>query len=109
MLPNTESAESIKMWQQLMQDVHPLVEKQLVKLALVMFTDAKACEIEIKLPEVVNIYMQPYDGFKGFYNKYIKRANKNHVDNAKSLAQTFQFWMPCDKQGKRPKIVVYWK
>ncbi len=108
-MDDPQTTESIKMWQQLMQDIHPVVEKQLVKLALVMFKDAKGCEIEIKLPEKVSIYLEPYGGFKYLYNKYIMRSYKNHLMYAKALAQTFQFWMPCNSEGKRPIIEVFWR
>lgn len=104
-----QTTESIRMWQQLMQDIHPVVEQQLIKLALVLFEDAKGCEIEIKLPEKVNIYLEPYGGFKGLYNKYFVKSSKNHIKHAKALAQTFQFWMPCSKEGKRPVIEVFWR
>jgi len=104
-----ETAENIKMWQKLMQEIHPIAQQQLIKLALVLFVDAQKCEIEIQLPEVVNVYLKGYPGIKGLYHKYIKKTYKKHKDNAKTLAETFQFWLPCGQTGKRPKIVVYWQ
>lgn len=110
MLAETQTTQGIKDWQQLMQSIHPLVEGELIRLALVLFVDAKGCEIEIDLPKKkVNIYLEPYGGFKGFYNKYILRLGKLHLKHAHRLAQTFQFWMPCDKEGKRPTIEIFWR
>jgi hypothetical protein len=109
-LPDDEkTVESIRMWQQLMQDIHPVVEKELIKLALVLFLDAKSCRIDIKLPEYVNIYMQPYTGFKYYYYKYIRQYNKSHEEWAKKLLKAVYFWMPCDRNGHRPKIQLFWE
>lgn len=110
MLIDTQSIEAIKDWQKLMYTVHPSVEQELIKLALVLFIDAKGCEIEIDLPnKKVNVYLEPYTGFKYLYNKYYLRLNKLHLDRAKRLAQTFQFWMPCSKDGSRPVIEIFWR
>lgn len=104
-----DSVENIRMWQQLMQDIHPVVQKELIKLALVLFLDASGCRIEIKLPEYVKIYLKPYSGLKYYYLKYIKKYNKHHQDWARRLLKTVHFWMPCDRNGLRPKIELFWE
>ncbi len=104
-----KTIESIKMWQQMMADIHPVVEKELVKLALVLFMDAQACTIEVKLPESVQIHLKPYTGIKKLYNKYIKKYDKIHMDSAKKLIQYTYFWVPSDKSGLKPKIEIFWQ
>lgn len=106
---DNKTVESIKMWQQLMQDVHPVVEKELIKLALVLFQDAKSCSIVVSLPSEVKVYLEEYTGLKKYYNKYVKRYNKLHQDAAKKLATSVNFWMPCDRHGVRPRIEVFWQ
>jgi hypothetical protein len=104
-----KTIESIKLWQLMMHDIHPVVEKELIKLALVLFVDAKSCQIDVKLPEIVAIHLKPYSGVKRLYNRYIKRYNKKHSESAKKLIQYTYFWLPADKTGIKPKIEVFFE
>lgn len=99
--------QSIKTWQILLNDIHPVVEKELIRLALVYFTDAKKCRIEIQLPTSVKVYLTQYSGLRGLYYKYIKNMNKLHSENAKKLVKSILFWLPPNKNGIKPKIEVF--
>ncbi len=107
-MSEVQEVTQIKMWQQMMQMIHPLVEKELTQLALVLFRDAQKCNIEIALPDSVKVYLVEYPGFKKYVNRYIKRFPKYHVASAKQLAAGVDFWMPRNKHGIKPKIEIYW-
>ena len=108
MTENNEEVTQIKMWQQMLQTIHPVVEKELVQLALVLFRDAEKCNLEISLPDLVKVTLVEYSGFKKYVNKYIKRYPKHHQESAKQLALGVDFWMPRNKHGIKPKIEIYW-
>ncbi len=108
MTEQNEEVQQIKMWQHMMQSIHPVVEKELVQLALVLFRDAQKCNLEINLPDLVKVTLVEYPGVKKYVNRYIKRYPKHHKESAKQLALGVDFWMPRNKYGIKPKIEIYW-
>ncbi len=102
--------EAIKKYQLLLETIHPLVEKELVRLALCLFRDARSCRIEVMLPDDVKVYMRPYTGFRAFVNKWIKHYDTYHPKAARDLVKGIEFWLPHDKKtGKKPRISVFWE
>ncbi len=102
--------EAIKKYQHLFETIHPLVEKELIRLALCLFRDAKSCRIEVMLPEDVKVYLRRYTGLKSFVNKWIKQYDAYHPKAAQTLVKGIEFWLPHDKKtGKKPRISVFWE
>ncbi len=107
---NEQEIMQIKQYQMLFGMLHPVVEQELIKMALCLFMDASGCTIDVKLPELVRVSLKPYGGFRGFVNKYVKRYDKKHKECANNLLKGLLYWLPVDQKTKKiPKIEIMWE
>lgn len=98
--------EGIKLWQQFMGgEIHPIVKNELLRLPFYYYPDVIQCDIEANLPESLSFHLKKKFSLKTWFFKLL---GKVPINQEELLLKAAEFWLPFDKNGKKPKVTIHW-